>query len=196
MPAATGGRDVWRGRGALLLALLVTIAGAEAACGRGDGAASARTPTARPTGAAAPGPSSVQPRLSDVIPRGRRAVTVGFSQVSGGSGPLEAGDVVDVVAVFRSGTAGLDRDAWITVAVEAPVLDVAPEALAATPGSAAGRATWLRRATLAVTPQEAQALALAQQKGELQLVVRPRDEGRAVQPASGLTRAVRAHVPD
>lgn len=113
---------------------------------------------------ATPTPAVVlEARLADQLPPGRRAVGVAFVAVDGSGSAIRVGDTVDVVAVIRKGVAGLDEDATVVVASGAPVLAITGGDL-----SPAGTAT------LAVTPREAQLLALAQNSGELRLVRRSR----------------------
>ena len=144
-------------------------------------------------------------RLADLVPPGRRALAVTFAEADGRGRAIEAGDAVDVVALLRRGAGGLDEDATVVVASDALVLtiaqdlageppaqrsDGAPDATAtagagatssqaagaeAKPGLGSGSGRGL--ATLAVTPREAQLLALAHQSGNLRLVRRSPEEG-------------------
>ena len=141
-------------------------------------------------------------RPADLVPPGRRALAVAFAEADGRGRAIEAGDAVDVVALLRRDATGLDEDATVVVASDVLVLTIAQDlagdstaqspdgASDATAGAGAtsskaaetkpGPGRVLRRglATLAVTPREAQLLALAQQNGDLRLVRRTPEEGR------------------
>lgn len=120
----------------------------------------------------APAPSDSGPRLSELIPTGHRALSVTFT-LAEGEPPVQAGDTVDVVALFAKGTDGLAEDERALVASGVVVLDVSrgseePERAVTAPKS--GGATG--RAVLVVTPEQAQLLTFSQEKGQLILVRR------------------------
>ena len=130
--------------------------------------------------------------LSFVIPAGRRALAVSVTEVTGVGGLLLPGDMVDVIAVLNEGDVGTDKAVTLLQNIE--VLAVAQEAQEPLPpaqGTAdeetASQETRAlgdrpediepqpnaRTVTLAVTPEETQLLALAQEKGKLVLALRP-----------------------
>ncbi len=134
--------------------------------------------------------------LALVLQAGRRGFAVEVTEVTGVGGLLLPGNVVDVIAVFDSGTTGIDKAVTLLQNVE--VLAVAQEAQQPVPvlaqtsderevgeGTAPGagirgqrpddveRQPGARTVTLAVTPAEAQLLALAQENARLWLSLRP-----------------------
>lgn len=130
--------------------------------------------------------------LSFVIPAGRRALAVSVTEVTGVGGLLLPGDMVDVIVVLDEGDVGTDKAVTLLQNIE--VLAVAqeaqeplPPAQAAADGETASQETRAlgerpediepqpnaRTVTLAVTPEETQLLALAQEKGKLVLALRP-----------------------
>ena len=135
--------------------------------------------------------------LARVLPAGMRGFAVEVSEVTGVGGLLLPGNTVDVIAVFDESTAGIGKAVTLLQNIE--VLSVAQEAQepvpAAVPGAEdesadadgagsllgrrpdeAERQPGARTVTLAVTPQDAQLLALAQERGKLWLSLRPLDD--------------------
>lgn len=115
--------------------------------------------------------------LASAIPAGERAVTIGVDERSGLSGMLKPSDRVDVLLVGRqdSPKEGVpDRPFARLLLPNVTVLAVG----ARTGLDALGEAEGYSTVTLACTPEEAAALALAQSQGELVLVLRnPEDQG-------------------
>ncbi|NSW54714.1 MAG: Flp pilus assembly protein CpaB [Armatimonadetes bacterium] len=140
--------------------------------------------------------------LSGMVPGGMRAVTVEVDPVTGVAGLLKAGDHVDVIATFEVGDQFIARtilqDIELlalgaqTVASTAQQekrlaagqatsggAPAAEEEKAAEPaeeeesGGGRTRAQAYPNATLAVTPEDAQKLILADLRGDLRLVLRP-----------------------
>ena len=122
--------------------------------------------------------------LSLVLPPGKRAVAVRVSEVTGVGGLLLPGNFVDVIAVFPNAPAGSTGNAAdvksVTLLQGVEVLAVAQEAQEPVPvpsdseeatGPRGQRSEDAERqpdatsATLAVTPAEAQLLALVQETG-------------------------------
>ena len=148
-----------------------------------------------------PSPEVTPTRVTDVIPPGKRAVAVRFVEALDKGGPVRPGDLVEVVAVFPKETTGLESDVSVCVLAGVPVLGVAEDPAAdllggqprGTPADATAAASEAsgtaaagdtrqargqpvsrrRIATLVVTLQEAQLLALAQENGELYLLPEP-----------------------
>lgn len=118
------------------------------------------------------------------IPPGRRAITIKVSETSGVGGFPEPGDLVDVLATFAKEIGGVDKTRLVLES--APVL-------------AAGARTETRDSlkdvkpltslTLAVTPDEAARLTLAEERGSLRVLLRP---ARPEQPVGELEYTVRA----
>ena len=113
--------------------------------------------------------------FSGAIPGDRRAVAIAVTEVTGVAGFIKAGDRVDVIATFDRNLAG-DNVAKI-VLQDIPVLAVGHDAdtgLSGT-GPAKERKDLPRTSTvtLALTPDEAAQVALAEDKGRLWLALRP-----------------------
>lgn len=138
---------------------------------------------------------SPQAGLAFVVPPGMRAVTVAVDNISGVSGFLKLGDHVDVLATFEVPQKVVTR----TILQDVEVLGLGTESV--TPQAGEARAAEGAKpaggeqapppgsrpsATLAVTPQQAQILVLAANKGRLHLALRPKSDTRmvALAPAS------------
>ena len=128
--------------------------------------------------------------LSLVLPEGKRGFAVEVTEVTGVGGLLLPGNSVDVIAVFDESATGVDKAVTLLQNIE--VLSVAQEAQEPVPALAeesggtglngrrpddVERQPGARTVTLAVTPPEAQLLALAQQNGSLWLTLRPFEDG-------------------
>ncbi len=118
-----------------------------------------------------PGPAH---GLAWTVTPGMRAVTVALDPVSGVAGFLKPGNRVDVLATVPQG----DTTVALTVLQDVKLLAIGPQAQptteeeakeGATPGP---RAREQPTATLEVTPEGAQDLVLADQKGDLRLTLR------------------------
>lgn len=126
------------------------------------------------------------------IPPGDRAFTVAVNGVSGVGGNLAPGVRVDVLATFpyQSGTAGVPGTPRSTVvAQDLLVLGIGQATGAAVAGSQIDPNYAL--ATLAVTPAQAATVALAEQEGTIDLLLRPAagaGSGAASVDAGGLGR--------
>lgn len=113
--------------------------------------------------------------FTGMIPRDKRAVTVAVTEVTGVAGFVKAGDYIDVVVTFDAAAVGdnvshvlmqnilvlaANRDTNIGV-TDTPVKDSTKEL------SKGGTVT------MAVTPDEAAKLTLAEEKGKIRLALRP-----------------------
>ena len=111
------------------------------------------------------------------IPTDMRAIAVSFSEVIGAGGLISPGDEVDVIAVFDERVRGAHEAGYVLMGVR--VLAIA-QSLPGTEvssgaqdrGEADDRASPAKTVTLAVTPAEAERLALAERIGALKLVLR------------------------
>src|SRR5437879_5719731 len=152
-------------------------------------------------------------RFADLIPPGKRAMSVQFSEIVGSAGLIVPGDFVDVLAVFNKNVLGKDESMILLqdVQVLAVAQATSPDQLARQAGAqqpAASNApalprpiqsgpaptptpqglpvtTGARILTLAVAPEAAERLALAETYGNLRYIARPvgeRDQS-AVLPA-------------
>jgi pilus assembly protein CpaB len=136
--------------------------------------------------------------LSSVLPPGLRAFSVKVSEETGVGGMILPGDLVDVIAILKADSVGVDKAVTIVQGVE--VLAVAQEAQEPIPPGADQTATPVpsgqlgerpkdaepnpdaRTVTLAVTPEQAQLLALVYTEGELALSLRSYGDQEQVQP--------------
>ena len=141
--------------------------------------------------------------LSYVIPEGHRAIAVSVTKVSSVGGLLLPGDQVDVIAVFSDGQTGDGDPIAVTVLQNVEVLAVEQEAQELAPppageegeegeeGEASGDIAQrpegvepqpsATTATLALTPIQAQTLALVQQEAQVILSMRPFGEEEQVE---------------
>ncbi|MBP8954764.1 MAG: Flp pilus assembly protein CpaB [Armatimonadetes bacterium] len=139
--------------------------------------------------------------LSGMVPGGMRAVTVEVDPVTGVAGLLKAGDHVDIIATFEVGDQFIARTILqdiellalgaqtvastsqqekrlaagqaTTGGAAAPDKEGAAESAEEEGGGGRTRAQAYPNATLAVTPEDAQKLILADLRGDLRLVLRP-----------------------
>ena len=124
--------------------------------------------------------------LAGIVPAGMRAVTVPVDPVTGVAGLLKPGDRVDVIATFEVGETLVAQTVLQDVellALGTHTTDLPPaEAVAETkdeqtPSDDTAQARRERveypNATLGVTPEDAQRLLLAEQRGKLRLALRP-----------------------
>jgi Flp pilus assembly protein CpaB len=146
--------------------------------------------------------------LADMIPAGRRAISLIFTEQAGAAGLIVPGNYVDVMGVFTKDTLGKDesmimiQDVLVLAVAQntsADQLPLQPSAAASptpasapavpVPGAAAVKPTatptsprvpvappQTRTVTLAVTPESAERLALAEEHGHLRYIIRPTGE--------------------
>jgi pilus assembly protein CpaB len=147
-------------------------------------------------------------KLSDMVPAGKRAMSVPFTEVNTAGGLVAPGDFVDVIAVFNKETMGKDQSMLLMqdIQVLAVAQSTSPDQLSRAPSaqtqaalpipvrSGSGTsspsvplpgptpvgvpfaAPQTRTLTLAVDPEAAERLALAQDYGILSYIVRPSTE--------------------
>lgn len=162
------------------------------------------------------GPRTASHGLTFVIPQGLRAVTVALDAISGVGGFVFPGDHVDVLATFEQ------DDITLTKTILQNVEVLAMNELTTRPGSTqqqtapadqgaqtgqgeqaeAPAAEAVRSATIAVTPDQAEALILSAVKGTVHLVLRPREDSNIVSLAGktdfglmGVPRPAKAAQP-
>ena len=130
--------------------------------------------------------------FAGTVPEGMRAVTVAVDPIMGVAGLLKPRDHVDVIGTFEVGEAILAKTVLQNVMLLAlggqtsgpapEEREPATEATAAKPAekkkepekkTRKSQATEYPNATLAVTPEDAQKLILADQRGNLRLTLRP-----------------------
>jgi len=116
--------------------------------------------------------------FSWVIPPGKRALTVAVTEVTGVAGLLRAGDYVDVLVTFDAKTEGgaITQMAMQNIAV----LSVNRDSLAGAENESLAKETAkdlarnkLTSITLAVTPNDAARITLAEEKGKVRFALRP-----------------------
>jgi len=135
--------------------------------------------------------------LSYVVPQGKRAIAITASDVQNAGGLLIPGDYVDIVVVYDvefAGRAGGDRQTAASfvahtvlqnvqvLAVSQNVVDLVPEATPSANGQQArnteGKATpGASTVTLALSPQDAEKMYLAELNGKIRLSLRAYGDG-------------------
>jgi pilus assembly protein CpaB len=118
--------------------------------------------------------------LSLLIPQGMRAMTIAINEIKGVAGFLKPGERVDVIGTYEFAEPKTQHLAW-TVLQDAEILAVAqnmgdPERPQKGDAKTAGQkdpAKLGASVTLAVTPEQAQQVALSEELGALRLTLRP-----------------------
>jgi Flp pilus assembly protein CpaB len=158
-------------------------------------------------------------KFADLVPAGKRAMAVTFTELNTAGGLVAPGDFVDVVGVFNKNTLGKDQamlilqDVLVLAVAQSTSADQLPRQTGAASGSQASlppptragtvalpqptpanvpfAAASTRTVTLAVDPEAAERLALAEDYGKLRYIVRPGAERTqsAVIPADLTTLA-------
>lgn len=109
------------------------------------------------------------------IPRDRRAVTVAVNEVTGVAGFVKAGDYVDIVVSFDAAAVG-DHASQVVmqnILVLAANRDTEISTGDTTVKDSVKEANKMGTVTMAVTPDEAAKLTLADEKGKIRLALRP-----------------------
>jgi pilus assembly protein CpaB len=116
------------------------------------------------------GEPSIKLGLSYVIPSYMRAVTVGIDEVSGVAGFLKPRDHVDVIGTFSSNGKATAK----TVLQDVELLAIGPDVQVekVTKKTSKPNSEKKTTATLAVAPEDAEKLVLADDQGDLRLVLR------------------------
>jgi pilus assembly protein CpaB len=118
--------------------------------------------------------------LSFVIPPGMRAITIAMTEVIGVAGFIKTGEKVDIIGIVQSKNDNIST-AW-TVLQDIEVLAVSQDMGNPVKDEKNGNTNSPSRVneakvgtsvTLAVTPLQAERVALAEQKGQLRLTLRP-----------------------
>lgn len=108
------------------------------------------------------------PGLGGYLPPGYRAITLAADEVKAVAWLLRPGDRVDVIATFPREVAGADKSRLLLEDIQVVAVGRSTEAA---PGKGPGGE--IRSVTLAVTPEQAVALALAEETGRVRLALRP-----------------------
>lgn len=106
-------------------------------------------------------PTGVTPGMSFKIPANRRAMTVAVNEVIGVAGFVKPGDRIDILATFEERTVTVLENIQVLAIAQNMQNEPKPDARIST------------SVTLAVTPQEAERLTLAEESGRLRLALRP-----------------------
>ena len=121
------------------------------------------------------------------IPAGMRAVTIPVNSLTGVAGLVKPGHYVDVLATYRTADKAEDLKV-VTVLQDVLVLAVGSD-LQKKEGVQA-----VENVTLAVTPGDAQVVALAENLGKLKLAARPAgDDSRANLPYADVMRLMKLY---
>jgi pilus assembly protein CpaB len=126
--------------------------------------------------------------LARLLSPGRRAFSIAVSDAMAAGGFIAPGDRVDVMALFDAGRGGRSGSAIVVenveiIAVSALVLGSEPPEPDPRAGSSNPRQVGTT-ITFAVTPLEAQRIAVAEEFGTLRLVLRSPDDSSSAGPAS------------
>lgn len=113
--------------------------------------------------------------FTGIIPRDRRAVTVAVNEVTGVAGFVKAGDYVDVVVGFDASAVGDNATQVVmqNILVLAANRDTEIGAGDITVKDSVKEVNKMGTVTMAVTPDEAAKLSLADEKGKIRLALRP-----------------------
>jgi pilus assembly protein CpaB len=142
--------------------------------------------------------------FADQIPAGKRAMSLSFTELGGAAGLVVPGSYVDVLAVFKKDVLGKDesmimlQDVLVLAVAQSTAPDQlplqptvaspTPAPIIPLPGAAAAKPTATpnprlpvappetRTVTLAVAPEAAERLALAETYGNLRYIIRPTGE--------------------
>lgn len=116
--------------------------------------------------------------LAQLIPSGSRAFAIPISDAMAAGGLIKPGDHIDVIGVFEERDGGRDAAVWVVQNAEVLVISRAllggdQEAEAERPRSPT---TITATVTVAISPIEAQRIAVAEQFGSVRIVVRRPEE--------------------
>ena len=120
--------------------------------------------------------------LSDLIPEGKRAISIKTNEIVGVGGFVKPGDSVDILSVFKSNSSEEgESKAYsktlfqnvLVIAVEDKMYD--PNLISEIPSMIASYIT------IALTPEESEKLALAMLKSQLQLSLRPHGDKKTIE---------------
>lgn len=103
------------------------------------------------------------------LPKGKRAVTVAVNEVVGVAGFISVGSMVDVIATMDLEKKSVSRIILQGIQVLAAAQNPQPED--------EGRPKIVSSVTLAVTPEQAEQLTMATEKGQIRLAMRNPNEG-------------------
>ena len=113
--------------------------------------------------------------FTGIIPRDKRAVTVAVNEVTGVAGFVKAGDYTDIIVTFDTATVG-DNVSHVllqNILVLAANRDTEIGVTDTTVKESTKEISKTGTVTMAVTPDEAAKLTLAEERGKIRLVLRP-----------------------
>jgi pilus assembly protein CpaB len=116
------------------------------------------------------------------IPEGRRAITLNITESKAVGFSINPGERVDVIGIFQVRDPATDEDYYLsrTILQDIPVLEISTSEIEEEK-SRSRSATRAPVATLAVTPEEAEVIALVESEMKLVLTLRPHgDAGRII----------------
>lgn len=122
-----------------------------------------------------------RPGLTYAIPPGKRAMSVAVNEVIGVAGFVKPGDFVDILGTFDEEFAG--RDLTATILQNVQVLAISQDMETKENEKARVSTT----VTLAVRPDEAEKLTLAEERGHLRMALRPLDANERLASAPTTT---------
>lgn len=123
--------------------------------------------------------------FTGIIPRDKRAVSLAINEVSGVAGFVKAGDHVDVIATFDKGVVGDDVSHIILQNVLVLAYNRDSETAVAQTANKEQKdkekeVVKTSTVTLAVSPEEAAQIAIAEDKGRVRLALRPFMPGQSL----------------
>jgi pilus assembly protein CpaB len=121
-----------------------------------------------------------------IIPPGKRAVSVAVTEVTGVAGLVKPGDSVDVIVTFEPNVAGEHLSQIVLQNLR--VLAANQDTEAGTVDGAKKEGATKMTVTLAVSPDEATRLAVADEKGKIRLALRPYLAGDGGKMVTGAVR--------
>lgn len=126
--------------------------------------------------------------FSGLIPGNRRAISIAVTEVTGVAGFVKAGDFVDVVVTFDQNTAGRNASQIVLQNIQVLAANRDTES-GATNEAAKEKKDVIKTSTvtLAVTPEEAVRVTLAEEKGKIRLALRSYTPGDGIVATNVLT---------
>jgi pilus assembly protein CpaB len=137
--------------------------------------------------------------LTFIIPQAMRAISISTSETIGAGGMIMPGDRVDIIAVYDTKTVGkdlaetilqnvqilaVDQTLGVVSTANPNVIERAASVVSNQPPTASAAAPkampQARTITLAVKPEDAQRISLAESLGKLRLVLRAADDDKSV----------------
>jgi pilus assembly protein CpaB len=118
--------------------------------------------------------SKILPGFAGVVPEGLRIIALGFEPAAAVGGHVKPGNRVDLIGTFEHQFRGEKRITTVLLAQNILVTSVGAETTAdsSRAGEATGPAGGSLTVSLAVTPEDALRLSLAEQEGSLKIALR------------------------